>query len=503
MFVFLTLVIGVVTAIYFYLRLKMNYWKDRGIPCMEPSLLLGNLDGVGQKLHNNINVQMVYERFKIGNKFCGYYLLQSPRLIILDLDLIKNILIKDFNNFVDRGIYNNDEVDPLSAHLFAIEGDKWRNLRNKLSPTFTSGKMKVMYPIIQSYTQILIDLIEELSASDESGSFDIKNVCVRFTADVIGSCGFGLECNAMKDENSEMLKMGEFFDIRDPWVRLNFFFVNIFPNLAQKLNMKVTPKFIIDFFMPMIKQTYDYRINSDVDRHDFMSLLVQIMKNGKLNDEAGTSTGTITFNELAAQAFLFFVAGFETTSTTMTFALYELAYRKEIQEKLRKEVIEVAKRHNGKIPYEAISEMTYLDQIVNETLRIYSPVGLLFRSCISDYEIPGTDFVIEKGMPIMIPVHAIHHDSRYYYDPEVFNPDRFSSEEVKKRPQFAFLPFGEGPRNCIGMRFGQMQVKLGIATMIKNFKFSFHEHTTYPLWMDVRNVVVQSMHPIRLIAEKI
>lgn len=282
----------------------MNYWKDRGVPCMEPSLLLGNLDGVGTKIHNNYNVELVYEHFKIGNKFCGYYLLQTPRLIILDLDLVKNILIKDFNNFVDRGIYNNAEVDPLSGHLFAIEGEKWRNLRNKLSPTFTSGKMKMMYPIIQSYAKGLVELVEELSQNNTNG-LDIKNICTRFTADVIGSCGFGLECNALKDEKSEMFKMGEFFDMKDAWVRINFFFVNVFPNIAAKLNMKVTPKFITDFFMPMIKQTYDYRVSNDVKRNDFMSLLIQIIKNEK---EDG-SANAMTFNELAAQAFLFFVAG--------------------------------------------------------------------------------------------------------------------------------------------------------------------------------------------------
>lgn len=327
MFVFLTLVIGVVTVLYLYLRHKMNYWKDRGIPCMEPSLLLGNLDGVGEKIHNNVNVQLVYEKFKIGNKFCGYFLLQSPRLIILDLDLIKNILIKDFNNFVDRGVYNNAEVDPLSGHLFAIEGDKWRNLRNKLSPTFTSGKMKLMYPIIQAYSQDLVNLVDELSSNNTDG-FDIKNVCTRFTADVIGSCGFGLECNALKEENSEMLKMGEFFDMKDPWVRLNFFFVNIFPNFAKRFNMKVTPKFITDFFMPMIQQTYDYRVKGDVNRNDFMSLLVQIMKNGKLNDEEGSDT--LTFNELAAQAFLFFVAGKKNLFFFDSQIFYGLSFRLRI-----------------------------------------------------------------------------------------------------------------------------------------------------------------------------
>lgn len=120
----IVLVVGFITAVYFYLREKMNYWKNRGIPQDEPSLLLGNLDGVGQKVHFTTNIQMIYEKFKIGNKVAGFYLLQSPRLIIMDLEIIRNILIKDFNYFADRGVYNNAEDDPLSAHLFAIEGNK-------------------------------------------------------------------------------------------------------------------------------------------------------------------------------------------------------------------------------------------------------------------------------------------------------------------------------------------------------------------------------------------
>lgn len=127
----------------------------------------------------------------------------------------------------------------------------------------------------------------------------------------------------------------------------------------------------------------------------------------------------------------------------MTFALYELAYRHDIQTKLRDEIEEVSKRNDGKITYESLKEMAYLDQVVNETLRLYSPIGQLFRKCLNDYKVPGTDFIIEKNMSIIIPVHAIHHDSRYYYDPELFNPDRFNPQEKEKRPKYSFLPFGK------------------------------------------------------------
>lgn len=165
----------------------------------------------------------------------------------------------------------------------------------------------MMYPIVQSFSKDLVSLVEELMPK-ESG-VDIKNVCMRFTADVIGSCGFGLECNAMRDEKSEMLRMGDFFDIRDLKTRINFFFVNIFPNFSKRAHLKFTPAFINDFFMRVIRQTYDYRLNNEVNRNDFMALLMQIQKYGKLKDDEVESVGTLTFNELAAQAFIFFAAG--------------------------------------------------------------------------------------------------------------------------------------------------------------------------------------------------
>lgn len=294
------LLIGAVTSLYFFIRSKFNHWKNLGIAYNEPSLVFGNLDGVGQTIHLANKIQVIYESNKIGNKLCGFYLMQSPRLIIIDPELIKNILIKDFNHFADRGIYHDPENDVLSAHLFALEGEKWQNLRHKLSSTFTSGKMKMMFPIIASFSKDLVNLVDELS-SNESG-IDIKNVSTRFTADVIGSCGFGIDCNAMKDENSEMLKMGDLFEIRDIKTKFNFFFVNVFPEIAKKLKMKLTPGYMTEFFMRVIKQTYDYRQNNEVNRNDFMSLLMQIQKYGKLKEDESEVVGQMTFNEMAAQA---------------------------------------------------------------------------------------------------------------------------------------------------------------------------------------------------------
>lgn len=118
----LLLIVAALSLLYFFVRNKLNYWKNLGVAHDEPSLILGNLDGVGQTVHLAVKIQIIYEKHKIGNKVCGFFLLQSPRLIVIDPELIKNILIKDFNNFADRGIYHDPENDILSGHLFALEG---------------------------------------------------------------------------------------------------------------------------------------------------------------------------------------------------------------------------------------------------------------------------------------------------------------------------------------------------------------------------------------------
>lgn len=117
------LVIGAFTTLYFYVRNKLSYWKNRGVAHDEPSLVFGNISGVGETIHLAVKIQVIYEKHKIGNKLCGFYLLQSPRLIVIDPELIKNIVIKDFGNFADRGIYHDPENDVLSGHLFALEGN--------------------------------------------------------------------------------------------------------------------------------------------------------------------------------------------------------------------------------------------------------------------------------------------------------------------------------------------------------------------------------------------
>jgi len=112
-------------------------------------------------------------------------------------------------------------------------------------------------------------------------------------------------------------------------------------------------------------------------------------------------------------------------------------------------------------------------------------------------------YVIKKGMPILIPAGAMHRDERLYPNPDTFDPENFSSDRVKERDSIEWLPFGDGPRNCIGMRFGQMQARIGLALLIKDFRFSVCEKTTIPIKYDKQQFLISSESGITLKVERV
>lgn len=293
----------------------------------------------------------------------------------------------------------------------------------------------------------------------KEGLINVKEVMGCFTTDVIGSAAFGLDCNSFKDTDSAFRYYGKKVfkgSILDQ-LRVLFCFFN--PKLATLLRLNINRKDVNNFFTNLTKKTLEYREKNNIVRKDFLQLLID-MKNSEEN--------SLTFNEIAAQCFLFFLAGFETSSTTMTFALYELALNLEIQEKAREEVKHVLKKYNGEVTYDGIMEMKYLQQIIDgnilllcvikfvkfnfllETLRKYPALTVINRKVTKTYKVPNTDVVLDEGTLLFIPVYSLQHDPNYYPDPEKFDPDRFSEERKQTMTHFTYMPFGEGPRNCIG-----------------------------------------------------
>lgn len=348
---------------YYYVKRKYGYWKDRGVPYMEPKFPLGNAGGVSTKICFGEMMMNCYDELKGKGPVGGIYLLTEPSVVILDVDLLRNVYVKDFQYFHDRGTYVNERDDPLSAHLFSLEGAQWRSLRAKLSPTFTSGKMKMMHSTLLMVADQFRDHLRDVSGGSVK-EVEFRELLAQFSTDVIGNVAFGLECNSMKDPNSQFRNIGR--KIVEPSTKqtLTDIFTTMFPKISRTLRIKSIKPEVTEFFFNMLGDTVKYREENNVQRNDFLSLLIQIKNEGKLDGEE-TELGKLTFNELAAQVFLFFLAGFETSSGTMSFALYELALNQDLQQKAREEVMEVAQQHGGILNYEAAMELRFIDQIIH------------------------------------------------------------------------------------------------------------------------------------------
>uniref|UniRef100_A0A1A9ZPH4 Cytochrome P450 n=1 Tax=Glossina pallidipes TaxID=7398 RepID=A0A1A9ZPH4_GLOPL len=314
----------------------------------------------------------------------------------MDLNLIKNILVKDFQYFSDRGLFHNERDDPLTGNLLLLDGDAWRMLRQKMSGVFTIGKVKVMFFTTVNVAERLEQACDFI-VNKGVGQIEVKDLCARFTTDVIGECAFGIECNSLQDPKCKFRKMSRKLLERPRYSLLiqSLIFTN--PNLARRLRMKAFGKRTTDFFMGVVRETIKLRRVNQIKHNDFMDLLIELidkreelLKQGQRVEEDDMASG-LTFEQACAQAIVFFLAGFDTSSATMSFCLYELALNPDIQSKLREEVLTVLDKYNCQITYESLKEMTYLEQVFNETLRKYPVAPLLPRVCVKDYRLPNSD----------------------------------------------------------------------------------------------------------------
>lgn len=157
----------------------------------------------------------------------------------------------------------------------------------------------------------------------------------------------------------------------------------------------------------------------------------------------------MTIEELCAQVFLFYLAGSETSTSTVAYTMYELTQNEDVMARAHEDIKETLDRFEGEISYEAIMEMKFIDLCVKETLRKFPGLPILNRICTIDYPIPGTKFTIQKGTSVIVSLLGIHRDEKFFPNAEKYDPDRFTDER-RDYDEDMYMPFGAGPRNCIG-----------------------------------------------------
>ncbi|KAI8442453.1 hypothetical protein MSG28_005960, partial [Choristoneura fumiferana] len=365
-------VLGLLAAAYYYLYRK-NTVLERKRPAAYRSFtcrwkLLEYI--TGEQSLGDVCVKICHQFPK--EPIIGTVYGTEPAVIVKDPEILKIVFTKDFYYFNSREQAAHTHKELTFRNVFSEAGDRWRVLRQNLTPLFSSSKMKAMFHLIELNTKMYAKLLEE--ETKVSLVQDIKELNLR---------------------NNQ------------PGARNDF----------------------IDYLLTFKSKDY---IEGDA---------MASMKSKELN--GSKIQIKVTHDMLAAQSLVFFAAGFETSSTTMTFSLFELAKHQDVQQRVYEELTKYLKKTEGKVTYEVTSELPYMEACVDEALRLYPVLGTLTREVVEDYTLPN-GVKLEKGVRVFIPTHYMHKNPDYWPEPLKYDPERFFGDN--KHTPYTYFPFGEGMR---------------------------------------------------------
>ncbi|XP_031552096.1 cytochrome P450 3A2-like [Actinia tenebrosa] len=440
------------------------------LPGPAPLPFLGNLlDLIKLKGQTHLYIDEYYKKY--GRLFTMFLFTKRPSLFIGDPEMTKEILVKEFQSFHDRPLFF-EIPKPFDVMMSIATGETWHRIRTTISPTFSAHKMKLMIPLMNKSCDLLEKKLDQVAGTGET--IDIYKYHQGLTMEGILSTFFGIESNAQNDYNDPAFKAARESLDPGPFRRFITAFVGILP--FGSYFVRYFPSFFIGQFQNLVHLTEKIiearKKEGDSARKDVLDLMLSATQPDVAEQK------TLSEYEVIAQSMIFLFAGYETTSITLALTCHHLATNQDFQEKLQKEIDDVWRDEDQPPSYEVVQSLPYLDMVISETLRLYPPGFFLARECTKDCVIKGLH--IKKGTPVITPAYSIHRDPEFYPDPEKFDPERFSAEAKASRDPYAYLPFGQGPRNCIGMRFAQMEMKLALVRILKRFTLVVAPETKIP-----------------------
>ncbi|XP_055598160.1 probable cytochrome P450 6a13 isoform X2 [Uranotaenia lowii] len=475
------------------LKWHFKYWEREHVPGPKPSLLVGNLGPLlTMKKHLATVCDEWYNAYK-DQPFIGYFKVFKPAVFVRDPDIIKDILVKDQSSFSANDFKVNTKLDPLLAHNpFVVDGERWKKSRQLLTPIFTSSKMKTLFPMMERVGKQFVDFIERQGGQN----LEAKSISAAFTTQNVAACAFSLDAECFENPKCEWRIMGK--KIFQPSIinGITFTITLFVPLVAKIIPMRLVPKEVDAWMRKMVSGLLQERRTKNVVREDQLQSLLNLKK------------ADLTEEIIAGHALAFFTEGFETSSTTLAFLIFNLAENPEVQERLFEEIKQGLADNGNVLSYDVIQKFEYMDWCLQESLRMNPPVAAMQKLATKRYllkrEVNGkmTGTVIPEGTTVLIPLMAIQNDPKYYPEPEKFRPERFSQEEKNERPASVYFPFGDGPRMCMGMRFAQAQIKVALSLLIQNFRIRVSPKHKSPWQLDNRTFLIQARDGLMVSVER-
>jgi cytochrome P450 len=387
--------------------------------------------------------------FKFGRQHI--YLLNNP-------DYIEGILIRDHKNFIkSRGLQVSKRL--LGEGLVTSEGEYHDRQRRLIQPTFHPNRIKGYGDIMTSHA------VRMQERWKDGSTLDIHKEMMHVTSEIISKAVLGSDIKTEEDEVGVALQtcMEYFNRLQMPFGEL----IEKIPILPINKGYQSAKKKLDSIVYSMIKEHRDNESKGVYHKEDLLYTLLQAQ-----DTEAGI--GRMTDLQLKDEVMTIFLAGHETTSNALTWTFYLLSQHRTTDDRLYAELCSVLGDKDAKrIPtVDDMPKLEYTEKVFRESMRLYPPAWTLGRKAINDYKVDK--YVIPAGSIILMSQYVMHHDSRYFSDPDAFYPDRWTKEARLHLSRFSYFPFGGGIRGCVGEPFAWMEGILLLATICRHWKM-YHD----------------------------
>lgn len=456
--VVLGLVLLLLTLLYWYGTRTHGTLERLGIPVIKPWPFIGSV----KIFSPSVQMQDDLANAKKFGRVWGFYEGPTPQVFVADEELAKRIFIKDFEHFQDRPVlfdfeYGRDQLDLLP-------GDKWKALRGSLSPALTSsGKLKAMMPTVRECTEAAFKRMDAQLARGETSVTLSKQLFGPLTLDIMAQYAFGIKVPDVVDSSSSFVKHASAFGVPPEGDgALITFVVTAFPAVGSYLaGQGLIAAF--KYFIELIRRSIKQRRAEGVERPDLVQAIMTAIDT-KVPTKEFRDLG-ITEDLLLLQGAEMLMAAYDTTGTALTVAAYFLATHPEAAARAAREAEDV-----GELTYESLAQMPYIEGCIKESLRLSPLIPRHYRLCTRDWECDGVR--IPKGTCVILPIWPYHFNPAVFPDPEKFLPERWLGEEGAKLAKYSWMPFGLGPRACLGNRLGLFELRYVLASLLRRYRLS-------------------------------
>ncbi|XP_043484955.1 cytochrome P450 4C1-like [Leptopilina heterotoma] len=392
----------------------------------------------------------------------AYIFINKPRQMEVILPKIETSTKADLYNAIDLW---------LGGGLLTSSGEKWFQNRKHLTPAFHFGVVEQFMKTMSEKAEILVQCIENEIMENGGKTIDFHKHSVRCALDIICETSMGANMDVQRNHDIPYIKALEVLlvafgkRIYYPWLKWDW----LFYLTKSGRDFKKSAEIMKHFTIGIIKKRRQLRnTENPVENRDefgkrqkkaFLDLMLDLDQNEKY---------FMTDEDIKAQVDTFMFAGHDTTASAINWAIFNLGNNLEVQVKVHEELDAVFGDSKEPASVQQIAELTYLERVIKENLRLYPSVPVIGRLLTENTELDG--YTLPKGTNVTLNIFALHRDPESWTNPDEFDPDRFLPENCQKRHPYAYIPFSAGPRNCIGMKFAMAEQKIVLTAILRKWR---------------------------------